>query len=52
MHNEIKIDRKRVEEQKARKENLLQVGQHGNNNEVVIGEIDKYEARCRKCFKI
>ena len=21
-------------------------------NQVVIGEIDKYEARCRKCFKL
>jgi len=21
-------------------------------NQVVIGEIDKYEARCRKCFQI
>ena len=34
----MKIDQKRIDEQKVRKENTLKIGQHGNNNKTVIKE--------------
>ena len=38
MKTEDRIDRKRVEEQNARKENTLQIRQSGVNNIVVVKE--------------
>ena len=38
MHTETRIDRKRVEEQDARKENGIEISQTGTKNAVVLKE--------------